>query len=90
VREDSWLDARWYSHPGPEPTDVAVASIDFLPEKEFKALLLRSDPPGRDICATSDVMRARNIGRGGCNREGLATGDATSSIVTISLGWDRQ
>lgn len=64
VREDSWDGARWYSHPGPEPTDVAVAPVDFLPAEEFKALVLRTDPPCGDICATSEVMQANIIGLG--------------------------
>jgi len=64
VREDCWHGARWYVHPGPVPADVAVAPIDFLPEEEFKTLTLRSEPPGRDICATSEAMRANTIGLG--------------------------
>lgn len=64
VREDSWVGARWFSHPGPQPTDVAVAPIDFLPEEEFQALRLRSNPPGKDICATSQVLQGNNVGLG--------------------------
>jgi hypothetical protein len=64
VREDSWKSARWFSHPGPEPTDIAAASIDFLPEEEFQAIVLRSNPPAKDICATSQEMQAYNIGLG--------------------------
>jgi hypothetical protein len=64
VREDSWGSARWFLHPGPEPTDIAVASIDFLPEEEFQAIVLRSDFPGKDICATPQAMQAYNFGLG--------------------------
>lgn len=65
VREDSWVGARWFSHPVPRSTDVAVATIDFLPDEEFKAVLLRSDLPDREgLAATASVMQERRMGLG--------------------------
>jgi len=58
VREDSWAGARWFFHPVPGSTDVAVATIDFQPGEEFKTVLLRSDLPNHEgMAATASLMQ---------------------------------
>jgi hypothetical protein len=65
VREDSWADARWWSHPDKGSTDVAIASIDFLPSEEFRSIVLRTDvADGQAMAATQSLMNERRIGLG--------------------------
>lgn len=69
AREDSWKDANWWFHPDNErsPTDVAVAGIDFHPEEDFRALLLRSDDPKEQpisFGATSEELDKLEFGLG--------------------------
>ncbi|WP_315774896.1 MULTISPECIES: hypothetical protein [unclassified Bradyrhizobium] len=63
VREDSWAGARWYTHPT-ESCDVAIATIDMLPDEEFKQIVLRSDEPDRGIAATAEAMKQNRWGLG--------------------------
>jgi len=64
VREDSWANSHWYFHPNPGSTDVAVTPIDFLPEEEYKQIVLRTPPPNRGIIATKQIMQENRIGLG--------------------------
>jgi hypothetical protein len=64
VREDNWSKGIWHFHPDPASTDVAIAAIDFLPDEEFKNLVLRTPLPDRGIGATSQVMQEIKLGLG--------------------------
>jgi hypothetical protein len=68
VREDSWASARWYHHPNVGSTDVAVSTINFHPEEEFKTILLRTDGPissqGNGLAGIAEVLKDRNLGVG--------------------------
>jgi hypothetical protein len=64
VREDNWAKAHWHFHPDIGSTDVAVATIDFQPDEEFKNIVLRSPEPDRGIPATSEFMKTNRLGVG--------------------------
>jgi hypothetical protein len=68
VREDSWATARWYSHPNAGTTDVAVSTIDFHPDEEFRSIVLRTDNPaltsGHGLAGTAEVLEESNLGIG--------------------------
>ena len=64
IREDKIDDWHWTFHPDPGSTDVAVTPIGFLPDEEFKQVVLRSDPPDRGILGTTDYMNKNRIGLG--------------------------
>jgi hypothetical protein len=64
VREDDWSEGRWYFHPDPGSTDVAISPIDFSPEEEFKQIVLRTPDPDRGIVATAEKMKEHKIGLG--------------------------
>jgi hypothetical protein len=65
VREDNWNHAHWYHHPVIGSTDIAVATIDFSPEEEFKQIVLRKDTAADGgIAGTLDVLKAKNWGLG--------------------------
>jgi hypothetical protein len=66
VREDSWAQAHWYHHPDVGSTDVAIASIDFGPDEEYKQIVLRTDRTSSSgaIAGTLDVLQTKNLGLG--------------------------
>jgi|SRR5271169_2844404 len=64
VREDNWSSAHWYFHPDVGSTDVAVASIDFQPDEEFKNIVLRGGSPERGIAGTAAFLKANRLGVG--------------------------
>jgi hypothetical protein len=66
VREDSWANAHWFFHPNVGSTDVAVATIDFQPDEEFRTILLRSDgsTSRTGMAATQELLQQRRIGLG--------------------------
>lgn len=67
IREDNWVNGRWYCHPNVGSTDVALAPIDFNPDEEFKSILLRTDGSMASqggISGTSEVLQEKKIGLG--------------------------
>jgi hypothetical protein len=66
AREDSWSTAHWFFHPDSGSSDVAVASIDFHPNEEFKTILLRSDgsTDRHGMAGTWSELQKRDIGLG--------------------------
>jgi hypothetical protein len=64
VREDSWAKAHWYFHPDIGSTDVAVATIDFHPDEEFKNIVLRGGSPERGVAGTAEYLMENRLGVG--------------------------
>jgi hypothetical protein len=64
VREDNWVNGHWHFHPDPGSTDVAVASIDFHPDEEYKQIVLRTPEPNKGMIATTEIMKQNKWGVG--------------------------
>jgi hypothetical protein len=62
VREDNWSKAHWYFHPNIGSTDVAIATVDFSTEEDFRTIKLRTDDtPDKGIAGTAEVLAANRL-----------------------------
>jgi len=60
-QEDNWSGAEWMFHPDVGSTDIAIASINFNADEDFRALLLSGD---KSLAATQELLLRTNVNVG--------------------------